>query len=485
MAYDQVYLNSQGSYDSFLSDFVLVPTPLDATSTPMSSRRRQSFISASSDFESEWSMVSSGPVTPPLHTQHGLPVDNFTTHQVAPSLSYDGSTGLVRLSSLDPLIRDDFGTAFETPFGIKTEPDSQWNNDDTVINDDTSLSIRLRHSTHDFNAPPTPLNGNTRYSASGFYTSPPFLASSNSIPNLAPCQSLTVSSEQVYPLPGGLVLEPISSTIQWGDFPVDCIDPSALSDQEKQLGYDDNKSSRSTQTVNGDTQMLDLMPEPPELLRADMLVAPCSLKVASRKSKQALPATKRRSRKASNQSSAREDAPAVVTFSRAAAVPCLYGCGSKFRRAEHAKRHASSVHSKELYPCTICQWHFDHKSDKTATEKLFNRADNKKQHIIKCHFTYAQKGRVTRLVDEVGRLFPEAERLMDKLRLRSVWNDMHRNRDKRLSRATVTSRSDSIGQKVTASGIGKGSRVQKRKNGAADSALPLSAITQLSMKMED
>ena len=432
MAYEHEYLNCQGSYDNAFSAYVCVPTPLDTSSIPIASKKGQSFIIASSDSGSERSMMTSGPDTPPLHTHHGLPVNSFSTHQVATSLCCDGATSMVGFSTLGPLAEHDFRTAFKTPSDIGTKPASQWTSDDTVITGDTSLDLRFRHSPPAINTPATPQNHDARYSKA-FYTSPPFLPSPNSIPDLSPYQNSTVSFGQIYHLPNALLLGPNNSTARWEDFQVDYVDPSTLVHQEKQTDFDEDKSFWPTQTVNSDTQMLEQKLESPEYLSAGTLVAPCSPKVVSRKSKQALPSTERRSRKACNKSSLQKEKSISMTFTRDAEEPCPYGCGSLFRRADHAKRHAKSQHGEDLFLCKICEYHLEvHPSNKHAQERLFNRLDNKRQHMINCHFTFSRKPRVTRLVDENDRLKPETKWLMDEHDLWPVWRAKDRKRKTRL-----------------------------------------------------
>ncbi|KAH6680140.1 hypothetical protein B0J14DRAFT_502094 [Halenospora varia] len=64
--------------------------------------------------------------------------------------------------------------------------------------------------------------------------------------------------------------------------------------------------------------------------------------------------------------------PQNILHAEKADKPCLFpGCGKKFRRSEHLKRHAR-IHdpqSCEAYPCPFCPKIFD------------NRSDNLKQHV--------------------------------------------------------------------------------------------------------
>lgn len=59
----------------------------------------------------------------------------------------------------------------------------------------------------------------------------------------------------------------------------------------------------------------------------------------------------------------------TVRFHEAARKECSYqGCGKKFRRPEHLKRHQRTHESKECFTCTFCY-------------KGFGRSDNLKQHV--------------------------------------------------------------------------------------------------------
>ena len=94
-----------------------------------------------------------------------------------------------------------------------------------------------------------------------------------------------------------------------------------------------------------------------------------------------------------------------------------------FERKEHLTRHYDSIHNPNPHPCPYCKHIAEEEPNKLP--KIFNRNDNRQQHIIKTHLTYTPKGRTKRLVKEEPDGTVTVEwKLIDDFGFRPIYEDM-------------------------------------------------------------